>query len=195
MLKSWALRIAKFCSCRSVKCAAWDLARRFWFAVIWPRFGVGEGQLGRVINGMGEPIDGKGDIFASEEVPLYAEAGNPLNRPPIREPLSLGVRAIDSMITLGKGQRVGIMAGSGVGKSVLMGMMARSSKADVNVIAMVGERGREVREFIENTLGEEGLKRSVVVVATSDQSALIRPARRLWPLPLPSISAAREKMF
>jgi flagellum-specific ATP synthase len=135
---------------------------------------VGEGQLGRVINGMGDPIDGKGDIFATEEVPLYTEAGNPLDRPPIREPMSLGVRAIDSLITLGKGQRVGIMAGSGVGKSVLMGMMARNSQADVNVIAMVGERGREVREFIEHTLGPEGLKRSIVVVATSDQSALIR---------------------
>jgi flagellum-specific ATP synthase len=136
--------------------------------------GVSDALLGRVVNGMGEPIDGKGPIFANEELPLYCEAPNPLNRPPIREPLSLGVRAIDSLITLGKGQRVGIMAGSGVGKSVLMGMMARNSQADVNVIAMVGERGREVREFIEHTLGEEGLKRSVVVVATSDQSALLR---------------------
>ena len=135
---------------------------------------VGDAYLGRVINGMGEPIDGKGDLFLTEETPLYAEAGNPLTRPPIREPMSLGVRSIDALITLGKGQRVGIMAGSGVGKSVLMGMMARNSQADVNVIAMVGERGREVREFIEHTLGPEGLKRSVVVVATSDQSALLR---------------------
>ncbi len=135
---------------------------------------VGEGLLGRVINGLGDPIDSKGDVFLTEEMPLYSEAGNPLNRPPIRTPLSLGVRAIDSLITLGKGQRVGIMAGSGVGKSVLMGMMARNSQADVNVIAMVGERGREVREFIEHTLGEEGLKKSVLVVATSDQSALLR---------------------
>lgn len=136
--------------------------------------GVGDQMLGRVINGMGEPIDGKGDIFAAEEFPLYGEASNPLDRPPIHSPLSLGVRAIDSLITLGKGQRLGIMAGSGVGKSVLIGMMARNSQADVNVIAMVGERGREVREFIEHTLGEEGLKKSVVVVATSDQSALLR---------------------
>ncbi len=135
---------------------------------------VGEALLGRVINGLGEPIDNKGDVFLTEELPLYSEAGNPLNRPPIKTPLSLGVRAIDSLITLGKGQRVGIMAGSGVGKSVLMGMMARNSQADVNVIAMVGERGREVREFIEHTLGEEGLKKSVLVVATSDQSALLR---------------------
>ncbi|MBX3023126.1 MAG: FliI/YscN family ATPase [Bdellovibrionales bacterium] len=136
--------------------------------------GVGEGLLGRVINGLGEPIDGHGDIFLNEEMPIYATGGNPLDRPPIREPMSLGVRAIDALITLGKGQRVGIMAGSGVGKSVLMGMMARNSQADVNVIAMVGERGREVREFIEHTLGPEGLKKSVVIVATSDQSALLR---------------------
>lgn len=136
--------------------------------------GVGDDLLGRVVNGLGQPIDGKGELFLTEEAPLYAEAGNPLSRPPIRDPLSLGVRSIDSMITLGKGQRVGIMAGSGVGKSVLIGMMARNSKADVNVIAMVGERGREVREFVEHTLGEEGLKKSVVVVATSDQSALLR---------------------
>lgn len=135
---------------------------------------VGDSLLGRVVNGMGEPIDAKGDLFLTEEMPLYSEAPNPLDRPPIREPLSLGVRAIDALITLGKGQRLGIMAGSGVGKSVLIGMMARNSQADVNVIAMVGERGREVREFIEGTLGEEGLKKSVVVVATSDQSALLR---------------------
>ncbi len=135
---------------------------------------VGDALLGRVINGMGEPIDGKGPLFLTEELPLYCEAVNPLARPPIREALSLGVRAIDSLVTLGKGQRLGIMAGSGVGKSVLIGMMARNSTADVNVIAMVGERGREVREFVENVLGEEGLKKSVVVVATSDQSALLR---------------------
>jgi flagellum-specific ATP synthase len=135
---------------------------------------VGESQLGRVINGLGEPIDGKGPLYLTEEVPLYNEAGNPLDRPPISEPLSLGVRSIDTMVTFGKGQRVGIMAGSGVGKSVLMGMMARNSQADVNVIAMVGERGREVREFIEHTLGPEGLKKSILVVATSDQSALLR---------------------
>ena len=135
---------------------------------------VGEDLLGRVVNGLGEPIDSKGEIFLTEEMSLYAQAGNPLNRPPIDEKMGLGVRSIDAMITLGKGQRVGIMAGSGVGKSVLMGMMARNSQADVNVIAMVGERGREVREFIEHTLGEEGLKKSVLVVATSDQSALVR---------------------
>ncbi len=135
---------------------------------------VGDALLGRVINGMGEPIDGKGPLFLTEELPLYCEAANPLDRPPIREAMSLGVRAIDALTTLGKGQRLGIMAGSGVGKSVLIGMMARNSTSDINVIAMVGERGREVREFIENVLGEEGLKKSVIVVATSDQSALLR---------------------
>ncbi|MGE0526198.1 MAG: FliI/YscN family ATPase [Bdellovibrionales bacterium] len=135
---------------------------------------VGESLLGRVVNGLGDPIDEKGPLFLTEEAPLYTDSGNPLKRPPISEPLGLGVRAIDTMVTFGKGQRVGIMAGSGVGKSVLIGMMARNSSADVNVIAMVGERGREVREFIEHTLGEEGLKKSILVVATSDQSALVR---------------------
>jgi flagellum-specific ATP synthase len=135
---------------------------------------VGEEMLGRVINGLGTPIDDKGDIEGVKEVPLYAETRNPLNRTPIRKPLDIGIRAINSAITVGQGQRVGIMAGSGVGKSVLLGMMARYTKADVNVIALIGERGREVREFIENDLGPEGLARSVVIVVTSDQSPLIR---------------------
>lgn len=135
---------------------------------------VGTEFLGRVINGLGEPIDGKGSIDAMEERSLYGENTNPLLRPPIREALSLGVRAIDGLNSVGKGQRLGIMAGSGVGKSVLLGMMARSTQAQVNVIALVGERGREVREFIETSLGPEGLAKSVVVVATSDQSPLLR---------------------
>lgn len=135
---------------------------------------VGDALLGRVLNALGEPIDGLGDIPAYEEVSIYAEAVNPLKRPPIHEPLSLGVRSIDGMLTIGRGQRVSVMAGSGVGKSVLMGMMARSTHADVNVIAMVGERGREVREFVEQTLGPEGLDKSILVVATSDQSPLLR---------------------
>ena len=135
---------------------------------------VGEAQLGRIFDGLGKPIDGKGELLCRTERPLYAETANPLERPPIHQSLSLGVRAIDGFVTLGRGQRVGIMAGSGVGKSVLLGMMARSSQADVNVIAMVGERGREVREFVEHTLGPEGLKKSVMVVATSDQSPLLR---------------------
>lgn len=135
---------------------------------------VGEGLLGRVLNGMGEPIDGKGPIESYEELSIYNGIANPLTRPTIEESLDMGVRSINGFLTMGKGQRVAIMAGSGVGKSVLLGMMAKSSNADVNVIALIGERGREVREFIEKDLGEEGLKKSVVIVATSDQSPLIR---------------------
>ena len=136
--------------------------------------GVGRNLLGRVINGLGEPLDNLGEIETVDESLIYKTVGNPLDREPIHEPMDLGVRAINGMITVGRGQRVGIMAGSGVGKSVLMGMMARNSNADVNVIAMIGERGREVKEFIEEILGEEGLKRSILVVATSDQSPLLR---------------------
>ncbi len=135
---------------------------------------VGPELLGRVVNGLGEPLDGLGVIDTHDEALIYNAVGNPLDRKPIHEPMDLGVRAINGMITVGRGQRVSIMAGSGVGKSVLMGMMARSSNADVNVIAMIGERGREVKEFIEEILGEEGLKRSVIVCATSDQSPLLR---------------------
>lgn len=135
---------------------------------------VGPELLGRVINGLGEPLDGGGPIDSHEESLIYNPAGNPLDRDPIHLPMDLGVRAINGLITVGRGQRVGIMAGSGVGKSVLMGMMARCSNSDINVIAMIGERGREVKEFIEEILGPEGLKRSVIVVATSDQSPLLR---------------------
>ncbi len=135
---------------------------------------VGNGLLGRVINGLGEPIDDKGDLSLIQETYLYRNSVNPLDRKPINAPLDLGVKSINSFLTVGKGQRVGILAGSGVGKSVLMGMMARSTKSDVNVIALIGERGREVREFIENVLGEEGLKKSVIVAVTSDQSPLLR---------------------
>jgi flagellum-specific ATP synthase len=135
---------------------------------------VGDDLLGRVVDGLGRTIDGKGEFEAIREVPLYSDVRNPLERRPIRQPLAIGVRAINGALTVGRGQRVGIMAGSGVGKSVLLGMMARNTKADVNVIALIGERGREVREFIENDLGPEGLKRSVIVCVTSDQSPLIR---------------------
>lgn len=135
---------------------------------------VGLGLLGRVIDGTGTPIDGKGPIQTQDEFPIYDSYTNPLDRPPIDENLQLGVRAIDGTITVGKGQRVGILAGSGVGKSVLLGMMAKNTNADMNVIALIGERGREVKEFIENVLGEEGLKKSVVVVVTGDQNALLR---------------------
>lgn len=135
---------------------------------------VGPELLGRVIDGVGEPLDDLGPLATSETRSIYASSVNPLARDPIREISDLGVRAINSMITVGRGQRVGIMAGSGVGKSVLMGMMARSSNADVNVIAMIGERGREVKEFVEDVLGPEGLKRSVIVCSTSDTSPLQR---------------------
>jgi flagellum-specific ATP synthase len=134
----------------------------------------GTGLLGRVIDGLGQPIDSLGPIETQDERSLYATSVNPLDRQPIREISDLGVRAINALTTVGRGQRIGIMAGSGVGKSVLMGMMARSSNADVNVIAMIGERGREVKEFIEDVLGPEGLKRSVIVCSTSDKSPLLR---------------------
>lgn len=135
---------------------------------------VGDGLLGRVIDGLGEPIDNLGEISVGKEAYLYRNSVNPLHRSPINEPLDIGIKSINTFLTVGKGQRVGIMAGSGVGKSVLMGMMARSTKSDVNVIALIGERGREVREFIENVLGKEGLKKSVIVAVTSDQSPLLR---------------------
>lgn len=135
---------------------------------------VSEQLLGRVVDGMGRPIDGQADLETLKEVPLYSEVRNPLRRRPIRSPLDLGVRALNACLTVGEGQRVAILAGSGVGKSVLLGMMARNSNADVNVIALIGERGREVREFIENDLGPEGMARSVVVCVTSDQSPLLR---------------------
>ncbi len=135
---------------------------------------VGENLLGRTIDGLGEPIDGLGPIDFDGEYPLYSQPPNPLARRRIEEPLNVSIKAINGLLTVGKGQRIGIFAGSGVGKSVLLGMMARGTEADVSVIALVGERGREVKEFIEKDLGEEGLKRSVVVVATSDQPPLIR---------------------
>lgn len=135
---------------------------------------VSDELLGRVIDGHGQPVDGKGEIEDFKLVPLYSEIRNPLHRKPIREPLDLGVRAINASLTVGRGQRMAILAGSGVGKSVLLGMMARYTEADVNVIALIGERGREVREFIENDLGPEGMKKSIIVCVTSDQSALLR---------------------
>ncbi|MCX8051325.1 MAG: FliI/YscN family ATPase [Chlorobi bacterium] len=130
--------------------------------------------LGRVLDGLGRPLDGKPTPPAVETRTVYATAPSPLTRQRITSPLQTGVRAIDGMLTLGKGQRMGIFAGSGVGKSTLLGMLARHTSADVNVIALIGERGREVREFLEKDLGPDGLARSVVVCATSDQPALIR---------------------
>ncbi|MDR3091288.1 MAG: flagellar protein export ATPase FliI [Clostridiales bacterium] len=130
--------------------------------------------LGRVLDGLGNPMDGKGAITAGDSVSVVNPPPDPLTRSRISEPMPLGVKAIDGLLTIGKGQRVGIFAGSGVGKSTLMGMIARNTRADVNVIALIGERGREVREFLERDLGEEGQKRSVVVIATSDKPALVR---------------------
>lgn len=135
---------------------------------------VGEDLLGRVLDGMGNPIDELGSFTIKTVYPVNNQPPNPLMRSRIQEPLSLGVKAMDAMLTCGIGQRIGIFAGSGVGKSTLLGMIARNTQADINVIALIGERGREVKEFIENDLQEEGLKRSVVIVATSDQPPLVR---------------------
>ena len=135
---------------------------------------VGKNMLGRIVDPLGRPIDGRGEIETREVYSVKGTRINPFERPRIQEILSLGVRSIDSLLTMGKGQRCGIFAGSGVGKSTLMGMIARNVKADINVIALVGERGREVNEFIEKDLGPEGLARSIVVVATSDESAMMR---------------------
>ena len=136
---------------------------------------VGEALLGRVIDAMGEPVDGKGPLGPTKDrYPIHREPPSAMERRRIAKPVATGVRAIDALLTLGEGQRLGIFSGSGVGKSTLLGMIARNTEADINVIALVGERGREVRDFLERDLGEEGLKRSVVVVATSDQPSLIR---------------------
>ncbi len=135
---------------------------------------VGDALLGRVLNGLGQPIDGKGPLVCPAAYPAAGTAPPPMGRIPICQPLETGVRAIDGFLTVGKGQRIGIFAGSGVGKSTLMGMIARQSRADISVIGLIGERGREVREFIDNDLKAEGLARSVVIVSTSDQPALVR---------------------
>ncbi|MFG6115119.1 flagellar protein export ATPase FliI [Halobacillus sp. MO56] len=138
------------------------------------RIKVGTGLIGSVVDAMGESMDDQLLPKGLRSYPTEQSPPNPLSRPTIKEPLHVGVRAIDTLLTVGKGQRIGIFAGSGVGKSTLMGMIARNSSATINVIALIGERGREVREFIENDLGEEGLKKSIIVAATSDQPALMR---------------------
>lgn len=135
---------------------------------------VGDGLIGRVLDGLGRPIDHRGPVGRTVARPLNSAPPDPLDRARVSEVFGTGVRALDGMVTFGLGQRVGIMAGSGVGKSVLLGMIARGATSDINVISLLGERGREVREFIERDLGPEGLARSVVVVATSDQSAVVR---------------------
>ncbi|WP_313087892.1 flagellar protein export ATPase FliI [Atlantibacter hermannii] len=135
---------------------------------------IGEGWLGRVVNGMGEPIDGKGRLSGDEPLPAHPPAINPLTRSPVAEPLDVGVRAINGMLTIGKGQRVGLMAGSGVGKSVLLGMITRQTSAEVVVVGLIGERGREVKEFIDHSLGAAGMAKSIVVAAPADESPLMR---------------------
>ncbi|MES9829028.1 MAG: flagellar protein export ATPase FliI [Candidatus Thiodiazotropha sp.] len=135
---------------------------------------VGEQLLGRVIDGAGKPLDGLGPIHNDERRPLTGTSFNPLARTPIREPLDVGVRAINALLSVGRGQRLGLFAGSGVGKSVLLGMMTRYTNADVTVVALIGERGREVKEFVENILGKEGLKRAVVVAVPADNPPLRR---------------------
>jgi len=139
-----------------------------------PYVPVGNAFLGRVVSGLGRPIDGCGPIPSKTHYPLYGKVVNPMNRRPIREVADLGIGAVNTLMTVGKGQRMAIMSGSGVGKSVLMGMMARHTTADISVVALIGERGREVKDFIEQDLSEEGLKKSVVVAATSDVPPLIR---------------------
>jgi flagellum-specific ATP synthase len=138
------------------------------------RIPVGEGLAGRIVNGIGEPIDGKGSIKAEAFYSVQNKVSNPLDRPRIDTRINMGVKAIDGLLTCGEGQRIGIFAGSGVGKSTLLGMIARNVEADINVIALVGERGREVRDFLERDLQVKGMERSVLVVATSDQSAMQR---------------------
>ncbi len=137
---------------------------------------VSDSILGRVLNGFGDPMDNLGGELVGIPMPIYADCPAALSRSIISTPISTGIKAIDGLLTVGKGQRMGIFAGSGVGKSVILGMIARNTNADINVIALIGERGRELLEFIKNDLGEEGLKRSVLVVATSDDSALARRA-------------------
>lgn len=136
--------------------------------------GVGQAMLGRVLNGRGEPVDGRGGYAMEARVPIWPPPISPLQRRRITEPLATGIRAIDAMLTVGRGQRMGIFSGSGVGKSVMLGMIGRYTSADVAVIALIGERGREVRDFIERDLGPEGLRRSVVVASTSDEPPLMR---------------------
>ncbi len=135
---------------------------------------VGRQMLGRVVNGLGEPIDAKGGFAIESHYAVQADAPAPMARSPIEEPLSLGVRSIDAFHTVGQGQRIGLFAGTGVGKSVLLGMIARGTSSDVNVVALIGERGREVGDFIRRDLGEEGMKKTVMVVSTSDESPVMR---------------------
>jgi len=158
-----------------------------------PAIEAGPELMGRVLNALGEPIDGGPRPRTPARVPLEGKARPPLDRAPIREPLGTGIRAVDALLTAGRGQRVGIFGGSGVGKSTLIGMMTRNTEADVTVVGLVGERGREVGEFLEDALGEEGRARSVVVVSTSDQSPLLRMRAALAATALAEFFAAQGR--
>jgi flagellum-specific ATP synthase len=158
-----------------------------------PEVRVGDALLGRVVDGMGEPIDSMGPCERRDSQMLEAAAPLPMKRDPIREPIGCGIRAVDAFLTCGRGQRVGIFGGSGVGKSTLIGMMARNTSADLTVLALVGERGREVRHFLEEALGEEGRKHSIVVVSTSDQSPLLRIRAALTATAVSEYFCARGK--
>jgi len=141
---------------------------------VHPEIGVDRSLMGRVLNADAEPIDGGAPLRVAEQLPLDGKVRSPLDRVPIRTPLGTGIRALDGLLTVGRGQRIGIFGGSGVGKSTLIGIMTRNTDADVTVVGLVGERGREVGEFLEDSLGEKGRARSVVLVSTSDQSPLMR---------------------
>lgn len=160
---------------------------------IQPRIDVGSGLIGQVLNGLGEPIDGQRAAAASAVGTLDGKVRSPLDRTPIRTPLGTGIRIVDALLTTGRGQRVGIFGGSGVGKSTLIGMMTRNTDADVTVVGLVGERGREVGEFLDESLGKEGRKRSVVVVSTSDQSPLLRMRAALAATTIAEFFAAEGK--
>jgi flagellum-specific ATP synthase len=158
-----------------------------------PDIGVGNSLIGRVLNALGEPIDVGPPLVSSSTMPLESAVRSPLDRDPIRSPLGTGIRALDALLTVGRGQRVGIFGGSGVGKSTLIGMMTRNTEADVTVVGLVGERGREVGEFLEDALGPEGRERSVVLVSTSDQSPLLRMRAALAATTVAEFFAAQGK--
>lgn len=160
---------------------------------ITPGIGVGDGMEGRILDALGMPLDGLPALRPRELWPLDGVVPHPMERVPIKEPMSTGVRVLDGMLTVGRGQRIGIFGGSGVGKSTLIGMMTRNTSADLTVVGLVGERGREVREFVEDSLGEEGMKRAVVLVSSSDQSPLLRMRAALAATAVAEYHAARGK--